>query len=968
MTNLKQETPQFPSSVIDYLFTSTFDANNGITITHCCSNSSDPVDRQLGNILDSAIPQNIHKFRNIEHNTTIPLFIVEESGTLIKSIDTNSKVKIPSITSCYLYTISYLKFSKNEQRNAKINAISVITTLPIFQVFKPLLCFLLHETFNQSFDFNIIDTVFKNLNKSRLNHLLYHFQNLNSASRFVLTRIQPDFSLNESLRLPENLLKYFTDAGKLYKTSVKLDESGLEFPIQIPKSSIVTSSLSMFGIDLQRNSNIKNMIKTLNSIYISSHENYKESCLAPYPNIKPLHVLLNAMVLNKKIVLYAHNTCYNNLTSFIETLYLIFNSSNTSNLNIPFYPIIDLPNIDLIQSKECYLIGTSNPMLMKNLDWNIFLNFDTETMHLQINNDEIDEKYFHIVDHNIPSNASINTNTSNSIKNNTNNHTNNLIFNNFSLADDTYKPSPTKSEFTITSFSMTPSPSTISSIDSFQADTRLPRWNPSCFPRIITDTEKANYSLNEINGRNNNSNSNACNDTINSSHNNSSKFIWSKFPILPGSATVPRIDRALDEQLERLVRNHHDDETLFVLLTNYIRNLTTRVLPAFYHFLTMLQIRDFRSHILLNNQFNGVSDLDIDGMVRDFIQENKIIQPFPLNYPFDPHHSFLDDPKIIAHYARIVLSNVQLLRLSVHYNSSAFKNPNLIPGFLFSWSGGEENTNDHNVDIRLDTHYLISILDRMIDGTSNDSWQLNKYLLLQIFKSLNAILKVHGTGANGLSSVLMDTFIEKRGDESFARSCGIDLSVGSNKPVKSNLAPSILSSSSNSSNYQHRTDTSFLSKLRRLGVSPENVEFVRDVIHGGNGTESEYTRSRSKRSTKSKESTAASFSKVIQDNQKSKTGLSTQHCEDDELLAHVGTLGTQRFTKLILVSALYLSIRGPEDIVETKKGIRRKDLLLAEFKRFLSSVLNDPFFKEFVLVEMDDFIKLTVNDFIDYHM
>ncbi|GAV30123.1 hypothetical protein PMKS-003630 [Pichia membranifaciens] len=809
-------------------------------------------------------------------------------------------------------------------------AISIVTKLPIFEVFKPLLFYLLHELYNPNFDFSMIDKVFQNLNKSHLDSLLNHFSHLNPASRFVLTRIQPDFSMNDSLKLPSEFSDKFTDAGNLYKTFINLGAPKLNFPIQIPKSSIIASPLAMFGIDLQRDSSIKRLLKRLDTIHISlSESSPKENCLTPYANIKPLHVLINALISKKKVVLYAHNTCYNILTDFAETLYLIYNSGCYQNEEIPFHPIVDLSSIELVRHNDNYLIGTSSPLLLENLDWNVFLNFDSETLHVRIENDMIDHKYF-------------STNSDSDSEND----------NPF----DIDKRTSLNSNYT--SYSMNTSTScvsTMSSIDSFHADSRLSYWDPSCFPRLNANDEKAESFLHP-NG--------LANET---------SFPDTKFPYSANFSSIPRIDKALDAQITRLVKNHHDDETLFVLLTNYLRNLTTRVLPAFYHFSTFLQLRDYRAHLLVNSHLvkrtssnsNEDFDVNLDSSIRQFIQSKRLIQPFPLNFPFDSLHAFLDDPKISSHYARIVLANVPLLRLSVHYNDLMFKSVETVPGFVFTWSGGEDNPADDEIDIRLDTHYLVGILDRMIDGTSNESWQLNKYLLLQIFKALNAILKAHGTGVNGLNDVLVDLFIEKRGDESFAKACGIKLS-DFKSTISSNTRSSESSMSSNG-NLDHKSDNQVLEKLRRLAVSATNIEFVKEAIRGGNGMELDDNISLTTSKRKLKDISSAT-SKVIRDSKKTRSDLLTEHCEDDELLSHVGTLGTQRFTKLILVAALYLSIRGPEDIVETKKGIRRKDLLLTEFKRFLSGVLNDQFFKEFVLVEMDDFVKLTVNDFIDYHM
>lgn len=962
------------NTVIDYIFTSSFDHNQGIVIDQSYSNVNNnlSVQDQLGPILDSIIPSNLHKFLNTEHYTIIPLLINQKNGHLLSHIDFNDNENI-FLTPCYLFTISYLKFSNDFNRNSQIKAISIITTLPIFQVLKPLLYYLLHESFDINFDKNLIDSAFKNVNNSHLNDLLNHFENLNSASRFVLTRIKPDFDLNDSLKLSPSLSKYFTDSDNLFKTSINLGSSSLNFPIQIPKNSILASSLSMFGLDLQRSSNLKNLIEILNNINIVYPNNiFQESCLTPYLNINSLHVLLNALILNKKVVLYAHNVCYNILTDFAESLYLLFNSSCCSKiLKIPFHPIIDLSTMDLIQSNDSYLIGTSNPMLMDKLDWDLFLNFDSNSLHVKIlNKTETDLKYF-------DSHLNLKRNSVNESDNDSKRYSMNSNITKHSM------------QISTSSFS-----SNISSFKSFHADERLSYWDPSCFPRLVPNTNIHGLISNNI-------------EPDNTSDFNDISFIPLKFPILVSNNlinSIPRIDKALDLQIERLIKNNHDDETLFILLTNYLRNLTTRILPSFYHFSVFLKIRDYRSYLIINNHLvkrvNGDFNHDLNLMIQNYIKSNNLIQAFPLNYPFDQNKSFLDDPKIVAYYSRIVLANVPLLRLAVHYNSEIFNSVKLMPNFIFSWSGGEENIISQDddlisdikegVDIRLDTHYLINILDRMIDNTSNDSWKLDKYLLLQIFKVLNSILKIKGTGINGLNDVLVDLFIEKRGDESLAKSSGIDLShknlpsIPQYKPVRNSSSSSFLSNFTNNKNNSNvktnmiinKPDNSFEEKLYRLAVSTTNMEFIKDVIRGGNGIEfsdpisptiSSPSSSNTSNSNKKRNSSISKTSKISKE-KKCRIDISTEICQDDEIINHIKTLGTQRFTKLILVSALYLSIRGPEDIVETKKGMRRKDLLLTEFKRFLSGVLNDSFFKEFVLVEMDDFVKLTVNDFIDYHM
>ena len=934
-----------PLQAVDYLFTSHFNGDGSFEIEHTSSShiAKDVFSNQIKDLLHTIVPTNINQFLNTEHYTFIPLYINENTGTLIKeAIETDKQ----SFTSCYLYTISSASYRDG---SLMISAISIITSLPILEAFKPMLYYLLHESAENDFAFERLNLIHQNINNSGLVELFHHFDHLNPASRFALTRIQPDISMNEALKLPSSLSSNFTDSGNLFKTSINLGLPNLNFPVQIPKTSIVSSGLAMFGIDLHRSSTIKDLLLFLRSTTIGFDQSiFKETCLTPYSNIQPLHVLLNALILRKKVVLYANKTCYNTLVKFIEILYLLYTSSCCTNssldANIPFFPTIDKSTIGLIRLKDSFLIGTANPELINELDWNVFFNLDTQSLHVSIEDNKIEGEFFGTNS----SRSSITDELSldNALKN----------LEPF-IEKSTNPRSSLKSEYTTQSMAISASGcSNISSVGSFHADIRLPLWDPTCFPQILEWNENTDLEPVEV-----------------------SKYITSfqsaKFPQLMNTSAVPRIDRALDAQLDRLVANHHDDETLFVLITNYLRNLTTRILPAFYHFITFLEIRDFRAHLQIeNNSLQSAETIDIEEQIYEFIRTRHIIQPFPLNYPFESHEAFLDDPKIIAHYTKIVLANVPLLKTAIHYNAFAFASGqfNNIPGFLFSWNGRVLNTdsvNKEDIKVRLDTHYLTSILDRMIDGTCNDSWQLNKYLLLQIFKALNSILKSQGAGVNGLTDVLVDLFIERRGDESFANACNLDLDCSINSSPGTQSRNSVYSAqSSTSHNQKGLSDIAFLNKMRRLAVSPANIEFIKEVIIGGNGIDAGMeTATNSRRSSKMKDQIYSSPSQVIKES-KSKTYLSTNHCEDDEILTHIGSLGTRRFTKLILVAALYLSIRGPEDIVETRKGTRRKDLLMTEFKKFLSGVLNDRFFKNFILVEMDDFVKLTVNDFVDFHM
>lgn len=767
--------------IINYLFVSEKESLSPIQIKKCCTQSVFNVGDQLDSLLELIVPSNIFNFPTKEHSTTVPLYLNPKNDALI-SLRNTTELNNVVLKSCYLFT-------KCVYMGHKVISISMITTLPIFQIFSPLLTYLLQELKDFRFDLESIEVVYRNLNNTKLDILMAHFDHLNMASRFAITRLQPDFSSNESLTLPENLHRQFRDHGNFYKTTIEVVEDSIfEFPIQVSKSSIVASPLSMFGMDLQRSTHVKDFIKTLNKTKISVP---KLNSIAPYQGIKPIHVLFNALILNKKVAVFANNTSFNILDKFVQTLYLIFNSVFSSTSNLLFYPTIDYNNIALIKGKESILIGTLDFRITSEIHFDVLFDLDSDIIYVR------DAKSYDCVS--------------------------------FVNEDD--------------------SPCNFIPNVEDNSD-KLAHWKLSIFPQIIKNKDYPDALL------------------LSGYYNIEDTF---KFPLK--NIYTPMIDQLLDQQLEQLIKHHHDDQTLFVAITNYLRELSSKVLPAFYHFVMTLQLKEYRKNIVTDNL--AITRENLESQIIEYIQANNIIQPFPLNYSFDDKISFLEDPDVFNFYLQIVDSNTALLELAIMYNSNTFTHSNIIPGFLFSWE-----TTLGVVDIRLDTHYLIMILDSLIDDTSSESWGLNKHLLFQIFKTVNAILKTHGTGMDGLTNVLMDFFIQSDSEATSVSNNGQSISAGTHIPdsSKSNMSQNI------------------------------------------------------------------------------------------DILEKTGNLGKKRFSKLVLIASLYIPVDGPQDIVQTKKGIRRKDLLMTEFKRFLSTVLNDTFFKDYVFAELDDYVKLMVNDFIDYHM
>lgn len=110
------------------------------------------------------------------------------------------------------------------------------------------------------------------------------------------------------------------------------------------------------------------------------------------------------------------------------------------------------------------------PKLLENLDWNVFLNFNSVSLHVRIENDIIDHEYF-------------STNSDSDSEN--------------GVPFNIDKSTSLSSKFTRYSMSIpTSCVSTMSSIDSFLAEGCLSCCDPSCVPRFIAKDEKAELFVN----------------------------------------------------------------------------------------------------------------------------------------------------------------------------------------------------------------------------------------------------------------------------------------------------------------------------------------------------------------------------------------------------------------------------------------------------------------------------------------
>lgn len=766
--------------VFDYLICTAFDNQKGLSVTKQFPDNMPLISNQVDNLLGLLMPLNLHKFLNREHYTLIPLYVDSNTGLLSYHKDT------PSYVPCYAYTISLFQ-SDGSLRNGTANAITIITRLPIVHVFKPLLYFLLQTLFAGNDDYVQAQSAFESINTLQIPQLIYYFQKFTSESRFVLARLEQGAPV-----LPKDLAALFPSSGTLFKATV--DVGPIPFPIQIPASSLLCSRLCSLGSDLQKDSNIRDFLNQLSKAQLVLPVDFQESPLIPYTRTSPLHVLLNAMLLKKRIVFYCYDTCYNSVLDYGASLICLFEEQ------YPFYPILDLGTLELVETSPYYLVGTSNLLFKEKLPWDVYFDIDSNKIHYQTAPTQpsvfVDERRT----------STIGT----GIKN---------MFRRTSATSD--EPKDFLSGTADSLLSESSSIKTLSSPDPLSSSA-LALWQPRYFPKV--NRERTAKFLD---------------DPKSAPHVNG--FQPHKTP-LTNDKNVPVVDVHFDKLLKKLLTEKHSDLTLYIVLTNYLRDLTTHILPAFYHVANHARLSQFQSFLSDRlddeNWYRGDAKPDVTLEMFNYIKGSHTIQPLPLNFKYAPDAVFMDDSRQMRHYTNIINGNGMLEELALKYSHDKFDVGSAdaanIPGFLFDWQGEV---------LLYDPFYVSSILDKLLDDRFSQSWRINGKFLIQFYKAINQILK---TDKNGLPKLLAAFFIGK------------------------------------------------------------------------------YT-------------------------------------DGQEILSNCHDMGLNRFNKIVLIATMY-QVEKATDVAT------RKDLTLSEFKKVLSGVLNSPFFKGHMVHHLDDFMKLNVNDFIDYHM
>lgn len=375
---------------IEYVLTAEFHIDKGPSLLHQFPQEV-PGIRNLAFLPELMIPDQIHKRE--EDFTLFLLFRNKTTGEFQYLRDKNCE-KDPY----YVYTLVNNLMNDQYKRGSVIKSISILTKLPYFKNFKPLLLITLDIYFNTN-SVDILRNLMLAINEKDFNivgdtkGITHGSHDISIIKKLLLTSI---------LDLPVNDKIYYDEIfrNKLLEIDVTLDNNNdlfirkdlsfnsvikfnnMNIPIRIPMINIPDNLGDYLNpTDLNFKSNL---IHLLNSKLVTDYLSYD---LTIYGLQTPSIILIiNALLTGKKIILLSYEKSSGFIIDFVLLILKICTgggilSGFLSNYNV--FPIMDVSKIDLLEQCDSFIAGTINPFFKHNDKlWDVLYDLDSNEISL----------------------------------------------------------------------------------------------------------------------------------------------------------------------------------------------------------------------------------------------------------------------------------------------------------------------------------------------------------------------------------------------------------------------------------------------------------------------------------------------------------------------------------------------------------------------------------------------------------
>ncbi|KAG7664844.1 uncharacterized protein J8A68_001602 [[Candida] subhashii] len=382
---------------INYIVTAEFHIDKGPSLVHQYPHEL-PGINNLYFLPELMLPDQIHK-----REEDFTLFMLYKNKST-KQFQYLYQEKVCEDKPYFLYTIVQNQKDENYKRGSQIKSLSIITKLPYFKNFKPLLLICLDLYFKTD-SIEILKNLYESIN----------------AKNFIISKSIKSISIIKKLLITSILDLPIHD--KIYNDSefrkralgIKMNET-INEDLFIRKDLSFNSIISFNEMDIPVRIPLLDLPDTIGDYLNPTDLNFKPNAinilnarlgsnrlhneLTIYGlQTPPIIVLINAVLTGKRIMFVSYEESSGYIIDHILLLLKLITGGGIlcgllTNYNI--FPIIDVSKIDLLNGCDSFIAGTINPFFKENDKfWDVLYDLDDNELFIstQLEGQWIDYKH-----------------------------------------------------------------------------------------------------------------------------------------------------------------------------------------------------------------------------------------------------------------------------------------------------------------------------------------------------------------------------------------------------------------------------------------------------------------------------------------------------------------------------------------------------------------------------------------------
>lgn len=370
---------------IEYIVTAEFHIDKGPSLVYQYP-SNLPGLEKLYFLPELMLPDQIHK--RSEDYTLFLLHRNTHNGEFQYLYDKSCCEEDPY----YLYTIVNNQKNDEFKRGSRIKSISIITKLPYFKNFKPLLLICLDLYFSEN-NIEYLKELFRAINDKNFKISNGDESSVSIIKKLLITSIL-DLPINDKIYYDEafrnkllginkdNLINEDLFIRKDLSFNSVITFNKMNIPIKIPLLDLPdTIGDYLNPTDLNFKPNLINILQAKLTSTVLNNELTIYGLQTP-----PIIILINAILTGKKIIFLSYENSSGYIIDHILLVLKIITgggilSGILTNYNV--FPMIDVSKIDLLEECDSFIAGTINPFFKQNDKlWDLMYDLDANELIL----------------------------------------------------------------------------------------------------------------------------------------------------------------------------------------------------------------------------------------------------------------------------------------------------------------------------------------------------------------------------------------------------------------------------------------------------------------------------------------------------------------------------------------------------------------------------------------------------------